>query len=62
MTRSRNLGVWFKSTYSGPNNNSCIEARFTHHGTDVRDSKDLNGPVLSFGPRAWSRFLRNLAR
>ncbi|MDA3649040.1 DUF397 domain-containing protein [Saccharopolyspora indica] len=67
---------WFKSSYSGgnnntcvearwlsgPNNNSCVEARLVSGGIEVRDSKDPGGATLRFGSDAWARFVRGLER
>lgn len=61
MTADDNERGWFKSSYSGPNNNSCVEARLTCDGIDVRDSKDSDGPILRFDRPAWARFLQRLA-
>ncbi|GAA0533420.1 hypothetical protein GCM10011581_18400 [Saccharopolyspora subtropica] len=52
---------WFKSSYSGPNNNSCVEARFAPDGIDIRDSKDPDGPILRFDRTTWTKFVRRLA-
>ncbi|WP_243789266.1 DUF397 domain-containing protein [Saccharopolyspora gloriosae] len=52
--------TWFKSSYSGPNNNSCVEARMTGVGVDIRDSKDPEGALLSFDSGAWRDFLLRL--
>lgn len=48
---------WSKSTFSG-NNGSCVE--FTRNGGNflVRDSKDPNGPVLTFTPAEWDAFVK----
>lgn len=54
-------GSWFKSSYSGGNNPSCVEARFSGGGIDIRDSKAPEGSVLRFGPDAWQKFLDRLA-
>ncbi|WP_017976352.1 DUF397 domain-containing protein [Actinopolyspora halophila] len=51
---------WFTSSYSGPNNNSCVEARFTARGIDVRDSKNPRQGHLSFTTPQWSDFLADL--
>lgn len=53
---------WFKSSYSGTYNNSCVEARCTPRGMDVRDSKDPSGPRLSFDSAAWRHFLDRFMR
>lgn len=62
MTAEGPRFAWFKSSYSGPQNNSCVEARFTARGMDVRDSKDRSGPQLSFDSAAWRRFLDRFTR
>jgi hypothetical protein len=48
--------VWRKSSYSGANGGNCVEVAATAPTVAVRDSKDPNGPVLAFGPRAWGQF------
>lgn len=45
-----------KSTFS-TNNSGCVEAAICEHGVRVRDSKNPNGPVLSFTPTEWAAFL-----
>jgi Domain of unknown function (DUF397) len=68
---------WFKSGYSLANGN-CAEARWrkatasTGNGqcvevgnagyVQVRDSKDPGGPVLSFRPLEWEKFVRAQGR
>lgn len=47
---------WRKSSYSGANGN-CIEvAANSKARLLVRDTKDREGPVLSFPPGTWRRF------
>lgn len=51
-------GEWCKSTRcdnSGPN---CLEARLHNGMVEVRDSKNLNGPVLQYTNTEWEVFLR----
>jgi hypothetical protein len=55
---------WRKSSYSGGNGGQCIEVAATpsqHTQPDricaVRDSKNPGGPVLTFGPGQWHRFI-----
>ncbi|GHH70073.1 toxin [Streptosporangium violaceochromogenes] len=59
------VGVWRKSSLSG-NGSNCAEVATLGNaqgGADVdrlflvRDSKDPDDPVLSFGPSAWDDFL-----
>lgn len=48
---------WHKSSRSGKLN--CVEVA-TNDIVQVRDSKDPQGPVLSFTPKDWQKFLGNL--
>lgn len=47
--------TWRKSTRSG-SGGDCVEARLNDGVVEVRDSKDKNGPVLSFTPAEWAAF------
>jgi predicted secreted Zn-dependent protease len=46
---------WRKSSYSGTNG-QCVEAASGPGLVLVRDSKDRNGPVLTFTPAQWAGF------
>ncbi len=61
--------AWRKSSYSNGNGGCCVEVADPSGRLDldgksylsgekwaVRDSKDPDGPVLRFTPRAWSVF------
>ncbi len=48
--------VWRKSSYSGANGGNCVEVAAAVRAVAVRDSNDPQGPVLTFGSRAWERF------
>ncbi|MFD4320467.1 DUF397 domain-containing protein [Streptomyces sp. NPDC058548] len=51
---------WFKSSYSGNDNNQCVEAndvRASHGGVAIRDSKNPAGPVLLLPAVAFSTFI-----
>lgn len=50
--------TWRKSSYSGGNGGGCVEvgAHADVSRVLVRDTKDRQGPVLTFGPEAWRRF------
>ncbi|MCZ7436556.1 DUF397 domain-containing protein [Micromonospora sp. WMMC241] len=49
---------WRKSTRSGGNGGDCVEvAGNLPSVVAVRDSKDPAGPVLTFTPAAWTRFV-----
>ncbi|MFF5171345.1 DUF397 domain-containing protein [Micromonospora sp. NPDC000089] len=48
---------WRKSTRSGSNGGDCVEVADNLPGViAVRDSKDPEGPVLTFSPAAWAVF------
>ncbi len=51
---------WFKSSYSGPANDACVEVRLTPTTAGVRDSKNPQGPALRVPLTTWSGFLRSL--
>ncbi|WP_435172548.1 DUF397 domain-containing protein [Actinacidiphila sp. bgisy145] len=51
--------TWRKSSYSGGSDpNSCIEVADGHPAlVPVRDSKDPQGPALTFTRDAWTDFV-----
>ncbi|MEV1147754.1 DUF397 domain-containing protein [Micromonospora sp. NPDC049799] len=50
--------VWRKSSRSDNGGSTCVEVATNLAGVvGVRDSKDRRGPVLAFGPAAWTGFL-----
>jgi Domain of unknown function (DUF397). len=48
---------WFKSSYSSSNGNDCVEIAPTPTTIHLRDSKNPQGPHLTFAPTAWAAFL-----
>jgi Domain of unknown function (DUF397) len=48
--------AWRKSSASNSNSN-CVEVRGQDDAVDVRDSKNPDGPMLSFGPGEWATFV-----
>ncbi|MEU8568640.1 DUF397 domain-containing protein [Streptomyces pathocidini] len=48
--------AWRKSSYSGSEGGNCVEVAAHPTAIHVRDSKDPNGPVLTFTPEGWSSF------
>lgn len=50
--------VWRKSSRSGPWSDNCVEVAFVDDVVAVRDSKDVNGPVLVFTHAEWDAFVR----
>jgi hypothetical protein len=57
------LSGWRKSSYSGPNGDSCLEVLDNHpSGVPVRDSKVPHGPALIFSAAHWSAFVTAVKR
>jgi hypothetical protein len=52
---------WRKSTHSLSNGN-CVEVATGQALVAVRDSKDLDGPVIDVSPRAWVEFTEHVKR
>ena len=55
MEHIDNLG-WRKSSFSGNGGASCVEVAGHDGMILVRDTKDRQGPVLSFSPQTWRQF------
>ncbi|BCJ58873.1 DUF397 domain-containing protein [Micromonospora endophytica] len=50
--------IWRKSTRSSGNSGNCVEvADNLARVVAVRDSKDRQGPVLTFTPATWRSFV-----
>lgn len=50
--------VWFKSSYSSPDGDSCVEVATSRPGTVyVRDSKNEHSPQLTIPSAAWTTFV-----
>ncbi|MGA5603655.1 DUF397 domain-containing protein [Streptomyces sp. EMB24] len=53
--------AWFKSSYSsGAETDSCVEIATEPATVHVRDSKNTDGPRLTFTPAAWAGFLTSV--
>lgn len=48
---------WVKSKRSGGNSDMCVEVAFTPEAIGVRDSKNTNGPILTFTRDEWNAFV-----
>ena len=48
--------AWRKSTHSSEQGGNCVEVAAHPRAVHVRDSKDPEGPCLTFAPDAWSAF------
>lgn len=56
--------TWVKSSYSNGGGGNCVEwapSLASSGVVPVRDSKDPQGPALSFGPQAWAEFVGAVA-
>lgn len=55
---------WEKSSHSGGNGGQCVECARNIAAetgvTPVRDSKNPEGPVLTFSADAWQRFVNSV--
>jgi hypothetical protein len=51
---------WRKSSRSGATG-ACVEVRLAADQVQIRDSKDPDGPRLSFPPAAWAAFVDAVA-
>lgn len=51
---------WRKSSHSSSQTQECVEVTHARQVVAVRDSKDPDGPVLTFGRSAWIAFLNTL--
>ncbi|MGP3952625.1 DUF397 domain-containing protein [Streptomyces sp. 7N604] len=49
--------AWFKSSYSDGEGGDCVEVATSPDTVHVRDSKDPQGPQLSFTPERWAEFV-----
>ncbi|MGC4864097.1 DUF397 domain-containing protein [Micromonospora sp. DT53] len=53
---------WRKSTRSGASGGNCVEvASNMPNIVAVRDSKNADGPTLTFTPAAWAVFLARVS-
>ncbi|MFG2163000.1 DUF397 domain-containing protein [Streptomyces olivaceus] len=55
MTTDHELS-WFKSSYSGSENDNCVEVALRPGTVHVRDSKDKRIRPLAVTPTAWTAF------
>ncbi|WP_051711721.1 DUF397 domain-containing protein [Spirillospora albida] len=48
---------WRKSSHSNSDIEECVEVAQAQQVVAVRDSKDPDGPVLTFAPHAWTALI-----
>lgn len=58
MTSPEPVSVWIKSSYSNSSGGNCVEVLLDPAAITLRDSKDPDGPTLTFTPQEWDAFLR----
>ncbi|WP_055590576.1 DUF397 domain-containing protein [Peterkaempfera griseoplana] len=49
--------AWFRSSHSDGEGGQCVEVSVGAGAVRVRDSKDREGPLLSFTAEAWTAFV-----
>jgi hypothetical protein len=54
--------AWFKSSYSSPDGDNCIEIASSLSTVHIRDSKDKGGPQLAVSRTAWGSFVSGIAK
>ncbi|MGH3391590.1 MAG: DUF397 domain-containing protein [Actinomadura sp.] len=52
--------VWRKSSRSGPEQSECVEVADLAPRIAVRDSKNPDGPKLTFDAGDWRAFMRRI--
>jgi hypothetical protein len=52
---------WFKSTYSSPASDNCVEVRIIDRATGVRDSKNPTGGDLTIDRATFTAFVACLS-
>ncbi len=52
--------AWFRSSYSNGAGGECVECAFRDDGIRIRDSKDVEGAVITVGQEAWAPFVGTL--
>ena len=48
---------WRTASYSSNGGGECVEIGEAQRGVLVRDTKERDGAILRFSPRAWRRFI-----
>ncbi|MFJ3694986.1 DUF397 domain-containing protein [Streptomyces sp. NPDC090052] len=57
ITDATALIGWRKSSYSGVEQNDCLEVADGYANIPVRDSKNPHGPALAFPAEGWTAFV-----
>jgi Domain of unknown function (DUF397) len=59
MTEHTRPPSWRKASYSS-NGEACVEVGHDGPAVAVRDTKDPDGPALTFTPAGWQTFTRRV--
>ncbi|MFZ4143127.1 DUF397 domain-containing protein [Streptomyces griseoincarnatus] len=54
--------AWHTSSYSNGAGGECVECAITSARAHVRDTKTVDGPVVTVANPAWAAFLQALKR
>jgi hypothetical protein len=49
--------AWKKSSFSGGSDDNCLEARLVEGGAEVRNSKNPDGPAITYTTGEWAAFV-----
>ncbi len=60
MNQQADQLVWKKSTRSSDGSGQCVEVASTTAAVHVRDSKNQQGPALTFEPTVWTAFVNDI--
>jgi len=60
-TGQDSFGHWRKSSFSNPNGNECVEVAVGQVAVGLRDSKNPDGPRLTFDHSRWLAFTKAIA-
>lgn len=60
--RQGGFGRWRKSSFSEPNGNACVEIAFGQAAVGLRDSKNPDGPKLTFDHSHWLAFTTTITK
>ncbi|MFA1543941.1 DUF397 domain-containing protein [Actinomadura monticuli] len=52
--------TWRKSSYSQGGGTECVEVAEAGDGCVVRDSRNPDGPLITFSPSAWAALLHSI--
>ena len=53
---------WFKSSYSDFDSANCLEVALQKEEVTVRDTKDVERPMVDFSARSWEKFVFYITR